>query len=165
MLDTSASAAVKQEAVSAELLYPIHAESGSPIVTAAFRLLREATELLDAALVALRGADRVTADYSCTRLHSLLPEMFCCRRIGDGYASAVAVAATAYATQAGIPFEENQLVALLTMFRALRAKPFMSLDTLDEFIEAMEKSGLSVEVPGYEQLATLFGNEDEEDHD
>src|SRR5213082_3280133 len=73
-----------QLTIEIDKLYPATEGSASDLIRA-LGLLADAIELLEKARAAARNKEIVTSDRYTQRFKALLPDLFGCRRIGDGY--------------------------------------------------------------------------------
>jgi len=140
-----------------EEIYPRLMEAGSTLRTG-IALLGEAAQRADAAVAAIGDDDLVAADIELQHLQAVLPELFCCRSLGDGFGSVVNSLQIAFANQKGLPFNSEQVGAIARAVRRLRHEPFLSIDQAVDIVAALEDVDVVVEPPGLGELADL-GNE------
>lgn len=107
-----------------EALYPSH-EVVNPTLGTALRLIDEAMESLAVGLAELRDGNDVSADNQVMQVQALLPELFCCRTLGDGFGSLIVSIFHALKNNAGAPLTIPQVEALRTVFYHLRSAPFL----------------------------------------
>lgn len=119
----------------------------------ALRLLKEATAKAQDAVEAFERDNDIEADDALQRLQAVLPELFCCRKLGDGYAAVVNAIMCAFENLEGIPPSIDQVTQILITFRSLRETPFMGLEHATDAVGALEGVGLVVEPPSFKYLA------------
>jgi|SRR5271157_838189 len=124
----------------------------------ALELLDEAIKLAEAALSA--DADLVAFDDNMQVLYSLLPELFCCRSLGDGFASVVNAIQQAVANQRGIPMNGNQAEAVLIALRELKRSPFLPHSDAVELVMRLEDANLVVDPPALSQIVEIPPHEE-----
>jgi len=125
--------------------------------------LQTALHLLTVALRYCADADRafaeddtVSADDSIIHLGALLPELFCCRKLGDGFAGVVNAVQCALEGLDGLPLRKDQFEALKEALEKIRQRPFLSDDSAVDVIEKLEATGLNVEPQGFEHFVELL---------
>jgi hypothetical protein len=116
-------------------------------LNSALALLHEGAQVLDQAVDFLRDGDLIAADDSITRFQALLPELFCFRSLGDGFALVVSSMFHAVKNLAGKPVTEEQALAAAFLTRFLRSEPYCSIDTAIDVVEKLVDAGLNVEPP------------------
>jgi len=129
-------------------LYPLGGTS--PHIATTFSLLDEVVEKLDEAIEATENGDTIGSDNSILHIQSILPELFCCRSIGEGFAAII------NAVYHGINnhgpntlFSEPQLVTLRVVMNKLSEQPFMQFDEGLDLIMKLEDNGFEVEPDHY----------------
>jgi len=133
-------------------LFPTR-EFGNKRLTNALALLDRAVEHIDHAIQLSNSDDCVGADDEFQRLGVLLPELFCCRDIGDGFGSVVNGLWSALQNLQGKAASPQQLVAFGHILRKIRNEPLLSEDTAVELLVSLEERDLTVEPPGFDILA------------
>jgi hypothetical protein len=123
-------------------LYPIR-HAFSPEHITALRLLGLAVGRTQRALTAMNDGDEIAADSETQKVQVLLPELFCCRSLGDGFGSVVNGLLGAFESLQGNPPSVPQLRKLNQVFILLRDKPFLSADEADEQLGQLESVNLS----------------------
>ncbi|MBZ5503365.1 MAG: hypothetical protein LAN59_14230 [Acidobacteriia bacterium] len=94
---------------------------------------------------ALRSNDLIRSDHHVHSIQLLLPQLFRCRAIGDGFAAVVNALEIAFVNQGGQPLTEKQIVTVLRTLKELRSRPFVPFDLAQQSIEELEKVGLGVD--------------------
>ena len=138
-------------------------EALSIAFTTALSLLQEGVELAEEAKKHVREDDLFSADDAIVRLHSLLPEMFACRDIGDGYGAIVGALMFSLENKGGDPLDERQVKALLRVMRKIRSFPFMGFDAAVDLIMLLDDAGFVTEPGEFKHYAAWLdeGEKDE----
>lgn len=139
-----------------EAIYPAP-HNGSPEFTATARLLRLAVECTDVAVAADAVGDAVAADYELSKLRGLLPELFCCRSLGDGYGAVIVALTTVLQEHKTRPLSTEQIRAIKALLKALRERPLMRIQTALDEIEKLERAGLNTTPKVVEALGQILG--------
>ena len=127
-------------------LYPAR-HAFSPEHITALRLLRLALGRTQRASRALDDGDDVTADSEMQKVQVLLPELFCCRALGDGFGSVLNALMSAFECLRGNMPSILQLRTISRTFELLRDKPFLSADEADLQLEQLEGAHLNTYPP------------------
>jgi hypothetical protein len=127
-----------------DVLYPATENNRRDLIQA-LRLLQQAGAALERARDALRSDDVMQSDHYVNSVQQLLPELFRCRTIGDGFAGIINALEIAFVNQAGEPFAEKQIVATLRSLKELRSRPFIPFESAQHTIEELENAGLRVD--------------------
>jgi hypothetical protein len=135
-----------------ETIYPAP-EVGSVELTSAMRLLPEALQWTQVAVRTLDAGDLIRSDDAMLHVHSLLPELFCCRRLGEGFAAIMNAILSSFEGCGGVPMEKAQLEAVCRALVGIRSEPRMSFELALHFISAMEGAGLKVSPAGMDEIA------------
>lgn len=123
-------------------LYPVESLA-PPHLHTALRLLGEGVKYLDDALSLHDEKDIVESDDRVQQLQQLLPELFCCRELGDGFAALILGIFHALQNQRGQPLTRDQVEGVrLALFR-LREHPFMSLARAEEHLKAVDATEMN----------------------
>ena len=80
----------------------------------------------------------LAADTEIQKLQVLLPELFCCRVLGDGFGAIVNSFMSAFEVLAGNTPDVNQIRAMIRVLQLLKEKPFLSADEADDQVEVLE---------------------------
>jgi hypothetical protein len=124
-------------------LYPVRAAFSIEHITA-LRLLGLAIGRTKRALDALSQSDDIlAADIEIQKIQVLLPELFCCRELGDGFGTIVNAFMSAFEVLQGDTLSAAQLRMLAQVFQLLREQPFLGTDEADRQIEKLESVGLN----------------------
>ncbi len=144
-----------QGKMSTESLYSVPAVD--PNLATAFTLLDEALEWMNEAIKAKHDGDDIDSDDAVMHVQALLPELFCCRTIGDGFGSMVNAIYHGLNNINGELLEREQLVALKNALDRIKTKPFLDVDTAIEEIMRLEDAGFTVEPGEFKHLANILG--------
>jgi hypothetical protein len=121
--------------------------------------LSSALLLLDEALARSQKAldvidsDPVSADDEMQQLQAILPELFCCRTIGDGFGALINSIQYALVNQKGLPLSKSQISSLLGGIRKLRGAPFIGFEDAVNLAITFENAGLVIDPPALSDLA------------
>jgi len=108
----------------------------------ALELLKQACDNLAAAQ---QSVDPIEMDRSVQRAQVLLPKLFACRSIGDGFGVIINALHFAFANLRGTPLTPDQLNIVWRVLKELRARPVMSLEQGIQRVEELEARGLDVD--------------------
>jgi len=123
-------------------LYPAR-HAFSPEHITALRLLTLAVGRSKRALDAIAADNALVADTEIQKVQVLLPELFCCRTLGDGFGTIVNSFMSAFEALAGDTPDVDQIRAINRVLQVLKEKPFLSADEADDQVEVLESAGLS----------------------
>lgn len=139
------------EQIDTKSLYPLSQEL-RPELSTAFRLMEEGLSLVTFAIKEERRGDMISSDDAINRLQALLPEMFCCRSISDGFGAIINAVYHSIQNMQGIPLNADQLQAIKKILSRINTELFLNYeDAVDEII-SLENVGLEVE-PSYFKYA------------
>jgi len=124
----------------------------------ALGLLAEAITFLESARSA-RKNDPVSADRYVQRFQRLLPALFKCRKIGDGYGAVINSLHFASINQRGKPLGFDQITTVWRILKELRNRPFVSFTEALNYIGEFEATHLQVDPP---ILSDLFTDPEDE---
>ena len=134
-------------------------EAGSPELARALKLLSAAVEWVHQALDLMREGDRIGADVAIQRLYAVLPELFNCRKLGDGFAAVINAVQCGIENMNGVPLDLPHIQAISRVLVAIRSEPFLSLSAGCEYAVLLEESGLAIEPAGYSHLIDWLDGE------
>ncbi len=123
-------------------LYPAR-HAFSPEHITALRLLALAVGRSKRALDAIAADNALVADTEIQKLQVLLPELFCCRVLGDGFGTIINSFMSAFEALAGDTPDVGQIRATTSVLQLLNQKPFLSAYEADDQVEVLESVGLS----------------------
>lgn len=138
--------------ISVDNLYLALEATGSEL-DVALRLLSRGLGYLGEASDALRAGDDITADNSVQQAQALLPELFNCRRLGDGYGAIINAAQNSLRNIHGSPLNSDQISTLRQVLQSARSEPFIHFENALNVIEKLEQVGFVIEPSGFEYLA------------
>jgi hypothetical protein len=81
-----------------------------------------------------------------------LPELFCCRSLGDSFATVVNALFHGLKNLNGLPIREAQITQILNSIRVLRRRPFLEYGEALAVVGRLEATGLRSDPQG---LATI----------
>ncbi len=123
-------------------LYPVrHAFSIEHIT--ALRLLALASGRLQRALTAMHSGEVLSADLEVQQVQVLLPELFCCRALGDGFGTVVNAVISVFESLDGDPLNAVQLRTISNIFEVLKDKPFLDTAQADIEVDKLTTVGLN----------------------
>ena len=143
------------ERISTHELYSLR-DTLSPALRVAFRLLEEAIDRVDDAISLLRDGDQIGSDDQINRLQALLPELFCCRSLGDAFGAIVGAVHHGIKNMGGAPLDEQKLIALRQVLKTVHSEPFLAFDEAVDAIIGLEEIGFVVEPSEFEKLADFL---------
>lgn len=143
------------EPIQTEQLY-LSIENVSTDLNAATRLLSLCLENADQAIQAHREQDSIEADDAIQRLQGILPELFCCRTLGDGFGIIVNGLMCAFQNLSGVPLTRAQAEKVRQILVKLRSEPFLSVDNAVEALQDLEQFELVIEPPEFSYLADML---------
>jgi hypothetical protein len=146
----------KPEPVTIEDIYHSPDLVGSPYLRNALLLISEALGVVDSAIELLADGDRVGADDAMQHYQVLLPQLFACRAIGEGFGLVASSLHNAVTRLRGEPMNEAQVRAVRSVLVALRSGPFLTFDAGMEQVSKLERASLNVDPPKFEYLAELL---------
>ena len=111
----------------------------------AIALLDNALLRVDSAAECLRIGAFIAADDEMQQIQSALPELFCCRSLGDGFGAIINAVQIGFNERRGVALEHLQVEAVAKALRRLRRSPFLSIDEAVRLLIMLEDSGLAVE--------------------
>jgi hypothetical protein len=122
-------------------------------VSRAIELLKEAAEILGQAQ---KAADPMEADRLVQRVQAILPKLFACRSVGDGFGLIINSLHYAFENLHGSPLTPDQVKIMWRVLRELRVRPAISADQGIERVMELEDAGLEVDPPGIGDLLEEF---------
>lgn len=123
------------------------AESVSSDLQAAMKLLKESLHYFDEADEAYQAEDIVAMDDAMQHFQGLLPEIFCCRTLGDGFGALINALHYSLFNLKGVPPSKEQIDTMRHCVETARNEPFIAYDTAVEMVDRLEKANLSVDPP------------------
>jgi hypothetical protein len=141
---------VRRTGISWEQLYPSE-EIADPLIVAAQRTLSEIVVRLEAAFQEI-DSDPVTADDYIQSAHPLMAELFCCRSVGEGFATIANAIFISLLNQRGEPLSKNQIGVLTRSLKELKAHLFLSYDSALRVLRELKKHGLKIHPEALQHL-------------
>lgn len=117
------------------------------------KMLRDSASSCDKAVTALGDSDPVGADSLMLEVRAVLPELFCNRGIGDGFAEIVNALESAFENLGGEMFSLAQISAVRDALTGARNEPRMSFEKSLRYVLALEDVGLKTEPADIDTLA------------
>lgn len=137
-----------------EDLYPARGVT-SHAFSRAVDLLRQSIEIVDCAIKESE-AGRVTAiDYEVDKLRALMPELFCCRTLGDGFGSIVVSIAAALRSPVEL-VSEMQLRAIRDALHLIKERPALRVERAAEEVSKLQDAGLNTTGPVFSRIADVL---------
>jgi hypothetical protein len=136
-----------------DALYP---EAQEDDIGKALKLLAEGIDVFEKAR---NEQDIIGSDRQVIRFQAILPRLFSCRSIGDGFAVIINSLHFAFVNQRGKPLSNDQITTIWRVLKALRLRPFVAFEQAMEQVEEIEKADLQVDPPILSEL--LVESEDE----
>lgn len=136
-------------------LYPLSSEL-KPALATAFRLLEEGTQNIKVAIDMLAEGDLLSSDDALQRFQALLPELFCCRDLGEGFGAIINAVFHSLRNLQGSPANNEQLQAVRNIISRILTEPFIEFDEAITEIISLENVGLVVEPEHFKFAADLL---------
>ena len=143
------------EPIGIDSLYP-ELSLVRPILGHALGALAAAKEAVQESLEALKRGELISSDESMQRLQALLPELFYCRDLGDGFGAIINAIRFSFENAHGTPFSEGQIRLVGLAVERLRQEPFLAFDQAAEFVGRLEDAGLNVDPSAFATLGELL---------
>lgn len=136
-------------------LYPLSNEL-RPELPVAFTLLKEGLQYVSDAIDMQNKGDIISSDDAIHRLQALLPELFCCRSLSDGFGSIISAVYHSISKMNGIPLNTSQLSAVKRVLNRISTEPFLEFSEAVDEIMTLEDAGFEVEPPYYDYAADML---------
>lgn len=137
-----------------EDLYPVRDRFNSAL-SSAFQLLRESLDHINES-VRMLDEDLMSSDDALQKFQALLPELFCCRDLGDGFGAIISSIYHAINNMTGTPLNESQLIAIRNILKRIHSEPFIGYEEAVEEIMLLESAGFEVALPHFKFVADLL---------
>lgn len=124
----------------------------SPEQTRVTHLLADAVGHIQDALSAYDIEDPIAADDAIQRMHVLLPALFCCRSMGDGFRAVINAIICSLENLSGQPLTRDQMAALKLALNRIQQEPALPFSTAVEETIKLEEVGFTVEPAEMEYL-------------
>ena len=130
--------------ISTEDLYPLRSEMRPELATI-FILLEEGIQIISEAIEATEEHDTIASSDAIQRFQALLPELFCCRSMGDGFGAVINGIFHCLSNLHGEPLNLKQIQILKRLVNRIYTEPFLEFNEAVDEIIALEKVGFEVE--------------------
>jgi len=131
-------------------------ENVSPELRTADRIISDCLGHIQRAIAADRDGEVIMADDAVQSVQGLIPELFCCRTLGEGFGIITNGLLCAFQNLAGAPLRREQMDGMQRILQNLRAEPFVSSEIAVDKLGELERVGLKVEPPEFHILAELL---------
>jgi hypothetical protein len=136
-----------ERTLTVDQLYP-DLDPSQSILATAFRLLDEAEIKLYEAAESAREGDQISADDATQRFQALLPELFCCRSLGDSFGTIINALFHGLKNLNGLPVGEAQITQMLNSIKVLRRRPFLEYSDALAVVARLEATKLRIDPQG-----------------
>ena len=140
-------------------------EAVSPELRTAMVLLREVLESTEAALRLQAEGQVIAADDEMHHVQMTLPELFCCRALGDGFGAIVSALQSSFENLHGRPMTTQQVASVARAIGCLNIAPALPFESAIEQIEELERSGLAVDPEAVDFIAEWLIEQSVPGHD
>ena len=138
-----------------EDLYPVR-EKYNPALTTAYLLLDEGIDHVNESIKMLLDDNLLSSDDAIQRLQALLPELFCCRGLGDGFGTVIISIFHALKNMNGVPLNIDQLRAMLNILKRVHTELFIEYDEAIDEIMILETTGFELSPSHFKFAADLL---------
>ena len=121
-------------------------------LSTALELLAEAIAKINEAIEHQRSSARIQADDAMQQVQVLLPELFFCRSLGDGFGTIVNSLFHGLHNLDGKPLTEPQILATRTALMAIRNEPFIGFDDAIKHVASLKLLSLKIMPRGTETI-------------
>jgi len=150
-MEVRTSQAEPSQPIPIDHLYPA-TEGARPELLKGLKLLADAIGSLENARSQQRSGDDKVADRWIMKFQMILPDLFACRKIGDGYALIINSLHFAMINQKGKPLTLDQMTTIWRVLKEIREKPFLTFDQALAYVTEIEKAYLAVDPPILSEL-------------
>jgi hypothetical protein len=145
----------RNKRIATEDLYPLSHEL-RPELSVMFVLLSEGLKHVSDAIDMQNSGDVISSDDAIHRLQALLPELFCCRSISDGFGSIINAIYHSINNMHGNPLGSKQLHAVQRVLNRISTEPFLEYGEAVDEIMTLEDAGFEVEPSYYHYAADIL---------
>lgn len=138
-------------------LFPVK-ELVDPSLLVAQRLLAELVETVERAIRLEVSAEVIQADDQVHKVRVIFGELFCLRKISDGFGALVNALEISLANQSQQPLNLKQLQAISRSLKSLKAYPFLNYELALKQIRELRSAGLNTTPTALEKFE-LVANE------
>jgi hypothetical protein len=137
---SSSSISSSSKLLEIENIYPdkIPGEMGTAI-----ECLSKSIDLIENSIIEF-GDNRVISDEYMQQFQALLPDLFYCRTIGEGFGIIITTLMIAISNKNGIPLELDQLIILKYVLVSLKREPFLSTSKAVKLCDDLNEKGFEV---------------------
>jgi hypothetical protein len=146
---------VSKRNISTNELYPLSFEL-KPELATALRLLEEGIQEMNVSVAMLEEGDLLSSDDALQRFQALLPELFCCRDLGDGFGAIINAVFHSLINLQGSPANNEQLRTLLNIMNRISTEPFIEFEEAVAEIMLLEGVGLITEPEHFKFVADFL---------
>ena len=149
----------KTSQASTEDLYPLSSQM-RPELARAWSLLDEGLGYIGNAIKSLQEHDDVMAsDDAIMKFQALLPELFFCRTIGEGFTTIITSVNHAIVNFDGAPLTIPQLKSLNAIIRRLKTEIYINDDEANDEVIKLQEIGFRVDPKYISSLADILTDE------
>ena len=150
--------ATSNEGIETSALYDVY--NNISYIPRILALLEEGSELLLSSSNHISSGDEVSSDNDIQHFLALLPELFCCRSIGDGFASIINSIYNAVINHSEIGLlSKHQISTILTLVNHLKKEPFLEFDEAIDLILLLDGVDLNIEPKHLKKIAEILCGE------
>jgi hypothetical protein len=139
--------AQSERMLAVEDLYP-GLDPQKSILASALLLLGESETKLTEAAKAADDGDQISADDAAQRFQALLPELFCCRSLGDSFATVINALFHGLKNLRGTPVSGAQIAQMRNSISVLRRRPFLEYREALDIVARLEAAKLRIDPQG-----------------
>jgi hypothetical protein len=147
--------------ISIDDLYP--GLGASETLSRSLSLLAQAQERINEANEQIKLQNPVAADDAMQRLQAFLPELFCCRTLGDGFGAIINAVLLGLQNSEGQPLNERQIEVIGRALRTVRNEPFLSFESALQVIEKLNEADLRTNPQAFPYLADWLSDDEPTD--
>lgn len=143
------------ESISTKDLYPL-SDDLNPVLARALLLLDEGKQYINEAINKFAEVDLLSSDDALQKFQVLLPELFCCRVLGDGFGAIVNSVYHALRNLDGVPLKPDQFQVILYIINRISTEPFIEFKEAVDEIMFLENVGLVVDPSHFKFAADML---------
>lgn len=122
----------------------------------ALTLLPEALRWIDSALESIGFGEPIHADDAMQHVQAIMPELFCCRRLGDGFGAIVNAVQSSLENLHGEPLLAAQIRMIRAALERVFGEPVITFDAAMDQVDKLESAGLIVDPKDMESIEELL---------
>lgn len=135
----------------------------STSLSSATILLKEGIDYLDAIIKLIDDEEMLGAHDTLMLFRRLLPELYCCRDLGEGFEEIVRSVNMAAENIGDGNLDREQAVAIRFILRILQREPFIKYDAALDRVIQLDQVGLVVDSLGVIEIIDIIENVQEND--